>query len=38
MTREEKIIQWLKILMMAGFLIVLFWFLSTGGIPCRIVG
>jgi hypothetical protein len=38
MEKLETIIQLTKIALMAGFLVVMGYFLATGGIPCRIVG
>ncbi len=38
MEKFEKIIQLTKIALMMGFLVVMGYFIATGGIPCRIVG
>lgn len=38
MERLETAIQFMKIAMMAGFLVMMGYFIATGGIPCRIVG
>ena len=38
MERIELAIQLLKLVMMGTFLILTAWVISTGGLPCRIVG
>jgi hypothetical protein len=38
MSRLELIIQLAKLAMMGIFLVITVWVISSGGLPCRIVG